>query len=118
LAEWMLPPEYLNPTEFGPMDHRVDIYHCALLLLQLLRRELLSLTRDEVLAGKPRHLAVEAASPHSFALEKALRRHVQARTASAMELWRDLNTPLQPGTQQTQVPAPETPQIANDANAR
>jgi len=25
-AEWMLPPEVLNPSEFGPIDHHVDIY--------------------------------------------------------------------------------------------
>src|SRR6185437_4504928 len=32
-------------------------------------------------------------APFGFALEKALRRHVSYRTASAMELWRDLNSP-------------------------
>jgi eukaryotic-like serine/threonine-protein kinase len=30
-AQWMLPPEVLDPKEFGPMDRRIDIYHCGLL---------------------------------------------------------------------------------------
>lgn len=38
LAQWMLPPEAIDPSEYGPMDHRVDIYHCALLLLQFVLR--------------------------------------------------------------------------------
>ena len=38
-------------------------------------------------------MAFELPSPYNFALEKALRRHVEYRTANAMELWRDLNSP-------------------------
>jgi len=34
-AEWMSPPEVRDPQEYGAMDHRIDIYHAGLLLLQI-----------------------------------------------------------------------------------
>jgi serine/threonine protein kinase len=92
-ALWMLPPEALDSSEFGQLDHRIDIYHCGLLFLQLARAKDLRFTVDEIKAGLPREMALQLAAPYNFALEKALRRHVQYRTASAMELWRDLNSP-------------------------
>jgi eukaryotic-like serine/threonine-protein kinase len=92
-AQWMLPPEVLQPLEFGPIDHRLDLYHCGLLFLCLAHGSEMSFTPDEITAGRPRELALQLAAPFSFALEKALRRHVQYRTASAMELWRDLCSP-------------------------
>lgn len=94
-AEWMLPPEVLNTSEYGPIDKRIDIYHTGLLLLQIASSKELRFTKDEILSGKPRELALSLPSPYSFALEKALRRHATFRTASAMELWRDLHTPQQ-----------------------
>lgn len=92
-AQWMLPPEVLNPAEYGPIDHRVDIYHAGLLLLELAYSKELRFTKDEIIKGRPRDMALALASPLNFALEKALRRHAQYRTANAMELWRDLHTP-------------------------
>lgn len=92
-AQWMLPPEVLNPAEYGPIDHRVDIYHAGLLLLELAYSKELRFTKDEIIKGTPRDMALALAPPLNFALEKALRRHAQYRTASAMELWRDLHTP-------------------------
>jgi len=93
LAEWMLPPEALNPDEFGTFDHRVDIYHCGLLFLQVLQGQQLGFTRDEVLEGVPRKMAEALPPPFNFAIAKALRRHVIYRTANAMEFWRDLQQP-------------------------
>ncbi|MCA2919879.1 MAG: serine/threonine-protein kinase [Microcystis sp. M015S1] len=93
LADWMRAPESINPTEFGPMDHRMDIYHCGLLFLQILLGRPHTFSREEVLAGAPRELALTLEAPYNFALEKSLRRHVDFRTASALEFWRDLNTP-------------------------
>ena len=91
-ANWLLPPEALNPTEFGPLDHRIDIYHVGLILLQLAYSAEIQFTREQILNGAPRQLAQDLEPPFSFALEKALRRHVSFRTESAQELWRDINS--------------------------
>ena len=50
------------------------------------------ITKEETLAGVPRQMALQLKPPYNFALEKSLRRHVQHRTATASELWRDLNS--------------------------
>jgi serine/threonine-protein kinase len=94
-ALWMLPPEAFEPAEFGPLDYRIDIYHVGLLLLQLANSREVQFSKEEILAGRPREMALALPPPYNFALEKALRRHVAFRTASAMELWRDLHTPEQ-----------------------
>ncbi len=99
-ALWMLPPEVPEPSEFGPLDHRIDIYHCGLLFLNLAHGGELQFTAEEIKAGKPRELALQLPVPFSFAQEKALRRHAPYRTASAMELWRDLNSPELPAQPQ------------------
>lgn len=96
-ADWILPPEAIDNAEFGPIDHRIDLYHIGLLLLQLARSAEIRFTREEITAGRPRELALQLQPPYNFALEKALRRHVQFRTATAMELWRDLHTPADQG---------------------
>lgn len=91
LAQWMLPPEYLNPQEFGVLGKHIDIYHTGLLLLSLLLNRIPSFTQDEILSGKPREIAENIESPYSFAVSKALRRHVNYRTQSAIEMWRDIS---------------------------
>jgi serine/threonine-protein kinase len=93
LAEWIKPPEVLDPVEYGPLDHRIDIYHLGLLFLQLAHGKELRFTREEILSGKPREMALTLPLPIRFALEKALRRHAVYRTGSAEEMWRDLHTP-------------------------
>lgn len=93
LADWMRAPESLNHADFGPMDQRMDLYHCGLLFLQVLMGRQHTYSQDEILAGKPRADALTLSHPYSFAIEKALRRHVPYRTATAMEFWRDLNSP-------------------------
>lgn len=95
-AQWMNPPEVLNSSEFGPIDGRLDIYHLGLLFLQFAYSKEIRFTREEILSGKPREMALALRPPYSFAIEKALRRHVEHRTATAMELWRDLHTPQTP----------------------
>lgn len=93
LAQWMLPPETIDPS-FGKVDHRIDIYHCGLLFLQLMLGKKLAFTREEILAGVPRDLALELPAPYSLAIEKALRRRVDYRTENAKEFWRDLKSPF------------------------
>ena len=101
----MLPPEVLDSAEFGPLDHRLDIYHCGLLLLEVALSKEIRFTEDEIKVGKPRELALQLPQPLNFALEKTLRRHVASRTASAMELWRDLSSPEV--SEQPKEPQPE-----------
>ena len=91
LAQWMLPPEVLKP-EFGVIGKHVDIYHMGLLLLSLLLKQTLNFTRDEILAGRPRQLAESISSRYSEVIARALRRHVNARTPSAIEMWREISS--------------------------
>lgn len=93
LADWIKPPEAVDPGEYGPLDQRIDIYHVGLLFLQLAHSKEIRFSRDEILAGRPREMALELPPPLNFALEKALRRHAAFRTATAEELWRDLHSP-------------------------
>jgi serine/threonine protein kinase len=87
----MLAPEALQPMMFGPMNHRMDIYHCGLLFLQLFHKQPLVFTNEAILAAQPRLLAEQLPAPYNTAISKALRRHVWSRTSSARELWWDLN---------------------------
>ena len=86
----MLPPEYLNPNEFGVIGRQVDIYHTGLLLLSLLIGEIPQFSHEQILAGYPRQRAEKISSPYSNAIAKALRRHVADRTQTAIEFWRDI----------------------------
>jgi serine/threonine protein kinase len=108
-AKWMLPPEVLEQSEFGPTDQRVDIYHCGLLLLQLEHSKELRFTKEEIIEGKPRQMALELRAPFNFAIEKALRRHVSKRTETAREFWRDLNSPAQ--AEQTALDQPQQVEV-------
>jgi serine/threonine protein kinase len=92
----MLPPEFLQPAQFGQLGHQVDIYHCGLLFLQLYLGKPLAFSNEEILAGVPRQMAEQLSPPFDTALSKALRRHVAKRTQSALELWRDLTVEVSP----------------------
>jgi serine/threonine-protein kinase len=83
-------PEVLDSAQFGPIDHRTDIYQAGLLFLQLAMGKETRFSSEQVLAGQPREMALTLRPPLNVAIEKALRRHVAARTADAMEFWRDL----------------------------
>jgi len=100
----ILPPEFLRPAEFGPMDYRIDLYHVGLLLLQLAHSKEMTFSEQEILAGSPREMAEALPPPLNFALGKALRRHVPARTSGAMELWRDLNASMPTSPPEVQAP--------------
>jgi serine/threonine protein kinase len=90
LAQWMLPPEYLKPSEFGVLGKNIDLYHTGLLLLGLLLNEMPQFTQEEILAGRPREMAEQLNSPYALVIARALRRHVAARTQTAIEMWRDI----------------------------
>jgi serine/threonine protein kinase len=90
LAQWMLPPEFLNPTDFGVVGKSIDIYHVGLLLLGLLLGKVPQFSKEEILEGKPRQLAESLDTPFAPAVAAALRRHVSQRPISALELWRSI----------------------------
>jgi serine/threonine-protein kinase len=92
LAEWMRPPEAIQPDEFGAIGPATDIYHAGLLLLSFAAGKQLEFTKEEILDGAPRRTAEESGSPYSAALARALRRHVSARTPTALELWREIKS--------------------------
>lgn len=58
-----------------------------------LRHPHITYVYDAFELGRRREMALALAPPLSFALEKALRRHVTFRTETAEELWRDLHSP-------------------------
>ncbi len=98
LAQWMLPPEFIEPVEFGNPSRNIDMYHVGLLLLSMLVKPLPNFTHLNIIEGKPRLLAESLKSPYGSAIAKALRRHVDLRTQSAIEMWRDIShaMPQQP----------------------
>lgn len=90
LAQWMLPPEAIDPVEFGPVGRALDIYHVGLLLLALLLGRSPSFTREEILAGAPRKMAEGLPSKYGPVVAKALRRHASARIPTAVQFWREI----------------------------
>jgi len=90
LKKSLFPPELLNSSIFGTIDHRIDIYQCGLLFLELLYGREIPFTQEEIVNGKPQQMAEELPPPYNSALSKALERHVNKRTSSAMEFWRNL----------------------------
>lgn len=90
LAKWMLPPEYLDPRSFGVINTQVDIYHSALLLLALALGRIPNFSEPEILRGVPRETAEALGAPFGGPLSRALRRHVDQRTQTALAFWHDL----------------------------
>ena len=91
LAQWMLPPEAIDPIQFGQVGRQIDVYHVGLLLLSLLMGKIPGFTQDEIAAGLPRQTAETLKSPYAAPIAHALRRHVIQRPQSALDLWREIN---------------------------
>lgn len=91
LAEWMRPPEGFDSDEFGPVGRHVDIYQTGLLLLALMLKEIPYFTREEILGGIPQALAAKHGSRFGPAIARALRRHVEWRTQTALEFWHEIS---------------------------
>jgi len=100
LAQWMLPPEFLDPDQFGRVGQQTDIYHCGLVLLQVHTGKPCKFSRDEILEGAPRKLAESLPAPFGPAIAKALRRHVAARLQTPLDFWRELSRPVVGGLAQ------------------
>ncbi|HET9210873.1 MAG TPA: hypothetical protein VFR03_10775 [Thermoanaerobaculia bacterium] len=90
ISRWLVPPEYLSPTECGPMDHRVDIYQAGLLLLCILQGRVSQYSFEEIALGVPAKATQGLATDYGEIgeiLARALRPKVAERFESAMELW-------------------------------
>jgi len=90
VARWLVPPEYLNPSEFGrQMDQRVDIYQASLLLLAVLKGRLPRFTFEDTVLQAPAK-AAEVETGWGTVLARALQPKVEDRFVSALEFWRAL----------------------------
>jgi len=92
-ADWIRAPEAFNVNEFGPMDHRMDLYHAGLLFLQVMLGKEVRFTKDEVLDGQPRKIAEQLPPPFGPAIAMALRRHAAQRHSSALQFWQAMCPP-------------------------
>jgi serine/threonine-protein kinase len=90
VARWMIPPEALDPSQFGSLGKQLDIYHAGLCLLGLMLKGVPQFSEADIREGKPRMMAEQIPHPGAPAIAQALRRHVKDRTQSAMDFWRDL----------------------------
>lgn len=68
----------------------MDICDAGLLFLSLLLGRVPSFTPEEILDGVPRRTAEGLESVYSPAIARALRRHVDTRTQTAIDFWKDI----------------------------
>lgn len=95
LAPWMQPPEAIDPERFGTVSRPTDVYHAALLLLSVLRRQIHQFTSEEILAGLPQRMSEATRSPYAAALGNALHPSVMYRTQTPLEFWREIQAAAQ-----------------------
>jgi serine/threonine-protein kinase len=96
VGKWMLPPEFLKPDQYGKIGKQVDIYHAGLLLLSLLLGRVPTFTEKDILDGVPRKTAEDLQSIYSPAVARALRRHVENRTETAIDVWKEISAARKP----------------------
>lgn len=90
VPRWIVPPEYLNPSDCGPLDHRADIYQTGLLLLCVLQGRITRYSFEEISTGLPAKTAEKLASSYGEAIVQALQLKVADRFQSALDFWRAL----------------------------
>lgn len=90
VGRWMVPPEFLKPDQYGKIGKQVDMYHAGLVFLSLLLGRIPTFTEKDILDGGPRIMAEQLNSIYSPAIAKALRRHVENRTQTALDFWKDI----------------------------
>ena len=94
LAPWMQPPEAIDPQRYGTVGKPTDVYHTALLLLAVLRREVTPFSQQDILSGLPQRLAERTGSVFGPALANALQPQVLYRTQTPIEFWREIQAAL------------------------
>ncbi len=85
------PPEAFNATEFGPLDHRIDLYQAGLLFLNFLSGQEFVFTRVEILEGGPRAMAEGLPHPAASIISAMLRRHSTWRPLTARHAWLEID---------------------------
>lgn len=90
LAQWMMPPEAIDPLQFGLVGRGVDIYHVGLVFLAVILGEVPEFSREDIVCGEPRKLAESLNSVYGQPVALALRRHVAQRPRTAADLWEAL----------------------------
>lgn len=86
LCRWNSPPEYYFPKKFSNISVQTDMYHVSLILLGILRGNMQTFNRDEVVKGYPQLLAKELNTEFSNALALGLSVNPKERV-SAIQLW-------------------------------
>ena len=94
MANWMRPPEMLDPVRFGKPDHRVDIYHLGLLFLQMILGGDIRFKPMDIINGRPEFIASQLKIPEGNVIAKALTPMVSGRISSALDLWCELDRAL------------------------
>jgi len=94
LAPWMRPPEAIDPLKFGILGKPTDVYHTALLLLAVLRREVPQFQQNDIIAGVPQRIADSLQSRFGRALGNALHPYVMYRTQTPLEFWREIQAAM------------------------
>jgi serine/threonine protein kinase len=92
IPRWLVPPEYLNTSELGPMDHRMDIYQAGLLLLCVLQGRIMRYSFEEISLGLPARNAEKLDSSYGQVIARALQLKVADRFQTALEFWRALGS--------------------------
>jgi serine/threonine protein kinase len=92
MALWMTPPEAIDPERFGTVGRPTDIYHAALLLVGVMRREMYPFNQREIVSGVPQQMALSLHSPYREAIANALHPYVGRRTQTALEFWREIHS--------------------------
>jgi serine/threonine protein kinase len=87
LPRWLVPPEYLSPSDFGPMDQRADVYQAGLLLLCVLQGRVLRYSFEEISTGVPAQQAEKLESSYGPVVARALSPKVADRHVGARALW-------------------------------
>jgi hypothetical protein len=84
------PPEAFDSAEFGPLDHRSDLYQAGLLFLNFLSGTETLFTAEDIISGRPRELADNLQHPAGPTIATMLRRHAEFRPATALAAWREM----------------------------
>jgi hypothetical protein len=88
--DYIIPPEAIRPEEFGPLDHRADLYQVGMLFLGFLNRAECRFDAADILAGRPRECAEALQHPACDVIAKLLRRHSEVRPATALQAWHEI----------------------------